>query len=365
MALAKACAVTCNLGTSTKGNRVNRPAIESSALKPTSDCSSASTTRRASTALYAAAVAAMLPLSLFCARAQDAEPPPVPKPPPEPPAPQRFHALSNFEFSNAYLTPRGMIVTEEGLTFQWLLLGLLNIYKGDGFVNDFTLVGGMWNDFNTQGVSVNPPFGSSPKTSWVEIDPIGGVSVGFAKNFRLDLTYTAFNMEILGIPTSQHLETKLSFDDSSYLKAFALHPYMIYWQELSGKATAARVPYQVFLGEDGPPSSFYFEFGVTPSYTVKKIDLKFEAPLRMIMAGEDFYGEYYDDSSTVGLYEVGLRATIPLKFVPPGYGNWSFHAGFRYQGFVDENLQGMQQFNAPGKAEDGFTQYYCGLNVFF
>ena len=187
----------------------------------------------------------------------------------------------------------------------------------------------------------------------------------FAKHFKLDVTYTAFNLQILDIGTSQHLETKLSFDDSSYLKAFALNPYMIYWQELSGKATAARVPYQVFLGEEGPPSSFYFEFGVTPSYTIKSCGLKFEAPLRMIMAAEDFYGTYYSDSATVGLYEVGVRGTIPLKFMPPGYGFWNFHAGVRYQGFLDKNLQGMQQFNAPGKAVDGSTQVYCGLNVFF
>lgn len=345
---------------------MNRLASELSARKSILVPSPSARSQRVANALTIAAVATLLPLGPLTASAQDAEvsetpPPAVAAAPP----PQRFHAVSNFEFSNQYLTPRGMIVTEDGLTFQWLLLGLLNIYKGDSFINDFTLVGGMWNDFNTAGVSVNAPFGSSPKTSWVEIDPIAGISVSFAKNFRLDVTYTAFDMQILGIPTSQHLETKLSFNDSPYLKAFALQPYMIFWQELTGKATAARVPYQVYLGEAGPPSSFYFEFGVTPSYTVKSIELKLEVPCRMIMAADDFYGEYYASSSTVSLYEVGFKATLPLKFVPPGYGFWNFHAGVRYQGFVDENLQGMQEFNAPGSAEDGSTQFYCGLNVFF
>ena len=344
---------------------MNRSPSEKSDLKTTSIRSSANA-RRTANALTVAAVATMLPFGSLPARAQDAE---VSTSPPsavaKEPLPQRFHAISNLEFSNEYLTPRGMIVHEDGLTFQWLLLGLFNIYKGDGFINDFTLVGGMWNDFCSDGVSVNPPFGSEPKTSWVEIDPIAGVSFGFAKNFRLDLTYTAFNMQVLGIGTSQHLETKLSFNDSQYLKAFALQPYMIFWKELTGKATAAQVPYQVFLGEQGPPSSFYFEMGVTPSYTIKSIDLKLEVPCRMIIAADDFYGEYYAASSTVGLYEVGLRATYPLKFMPPGYGFWNFHAGVRYQGFVDENLQGMQQFNAPGEAEDGSTQFYCGLNAFF
>ena len=84
--------------------------------------------------------------------------------------------LLNFEFSNEYLTPRGMIVQDNGLTFQLLMLGLLNVYHADTFINDFTLVGGMWNDYSTAGVSVNAPFGSNPKTSWVEIDPIAGLS---------------------------------------------------------------------------------------------------------------------------------------------------------------------------------------------
>ncbi len=56
------------------------------------------------------------------------------------------------------------------------------------------------------------------------------------------MTYTAFNMQILDIGTSEHVDTKLSLDDSSFLKAFALHPYFEYWQEIVAKATAADVP---------------------------------------------------------------------------------------------------------------------------
>ena len=284
-------------------------------------------------------------------------------------APQRFHAVNNFEFSDKYLTPRGMIVHNDGLTFQWLALGLFNIYHGDTFINDFTLVGGVWNDFSTAGVSQHAPFGSNPKTSWAEVDPIAGVSFGFAKNFKLDVTYTAFDMHILDIPLSQHLETKLSFDDTQYLKAFALHPYLLFWKELDGKATAAQVPYFVDpLGKNpgAPPnSSQYIELGIDPSYTFKDLGLKVELPFRVLLPDKDFYGEYYAKSSTVGLYEIGVKATLPLKFVPAGYGFWNFHAGVKYMGFEDKNLQGMQQFNAPGRAVKDSTQFYCGFNAFF
>lgn len=280
-------------------------------------------------------------------------------------APSRFHAVSNFEFADKYLTPRGMVVHDNGLTFQWLALGLFNLYHGDSFVSDVTLVGGVWNDFCSEGVSIHAPFGSTPKTSWVEIDAIGGVSVSFANQFKLDVTYTVFNMQVLDIGISQHLETKLSYDDTPYLKAFALHPYLLFWQELQGKATAARVPYAVFKNQFGPDSSYYFELGVAPGYTIQNLGLKLEAPVRVLLPNSDFYGEYYGKGSTVGLYEVGVKATLPLKFVPAGYGFWNVHGGVRYMNFVDDNLQGMQQFNAPGRAIEDSVQVYFGINAFF
>ena len=60
----------------------------------------------------------------------------------------------------------------------------------------------------------------------------------------------------------------------------------------------------------------------------------------MLLPSEDFYGEWYDDSSeTVGLYELGVKASIPLNFMPKGYGFWSVHAGYKYMNFVDDNLR--------------------------
>ncbi len=258
-----------------------------------------------------------------------------------------------------------MIVHDDGLTFQPLVLGLANVYAGESFISDVTLVGGMWSDFSSEGVSVHAPFGSKPATDFVEIDPIAGISTKFAKYFQLDVTYTAFIMQILDIGTSQHLETKLGFDDSPYLKGFALHPYFLYWQELKNKATAAQVPYKVFLGQPGPDSSYYFEFGVAPSWTCKKTGIKLEAPCRVLLPNKDFYGEYYHSASTVGLFELGVKASVPMNFMPQGYGHWSFHVGFKYMNFVDRNLQGMQQFNAPGERVHDTTQVFAGLSTFF
>jgi hypothetical protein len=263
------------------------------------------------------------------------------------PPPSKVHALFNLEFSDKYLTPRGMIVQDQGLVFQPLFLAFASIYSSDNF--SITAVGGVWNCFGTSGLPSSDSNGAK-NTSWYEIDPIAGLSFGFAKNFTLDVTYTAFNMEIFNIPFSQHIETKLSFNDSSYLGAFALHPSVIFWKEIDGKAVANT--------DAVPSSSHYFDLGIAPSYTFESISLKVEAPCRMLMADEDFYGTGAGAASTVGLFELGLKGSMPLKFMPQGYGNWSAHAGFKYMNLMDDNLKATQ-----GKSE--VWQVLCGISTFF
>jgi len=265
----------------------------------------------------------------------------------------KVDTLVNFEFSDKYLTPRGMIVVDHGLTSQLLVLGLVNLYKGTDFVSDITLVGGFWNDYSTSPVAKH--LGSSGNTNWIEFDPIAGLSASFAKDFKLDVTYTAFAMQILDIGTSQHLETKLSFNDTDYLGAWALHPYISFWKELDGKATAA--------ANFGFGESYYFDIGVTPAYVVGK--WKFEAPLRVLLPDSKFYGDHFAGSSTVGLYELGVKVSTSASFMPAGYGNWSVHFGARYMNFTDDNLKHLAKGGGFGAPVSDVFQIYAGLSTFF
>jgi hypothetical protein len=297
-----------------------------------------------------------------------------------PPAevPSHFHELVNLNFASEYVTPRGMIVANQGLAFQPLLLTLGNFYKGDGFINSFDADGGAWADFSSAGVSVHAgAYGNHPKTDFVEVDPIFGLSAGFAKHFTLGVTYTAFGMQVLDIGTSQHLETKLSFDDSSYLGAFALHPTLIFWQELADKATDADLPLKLYdegvpgvppprpgAAHPAPNSSFYFDLGVAPSYTFEN-GIKLEAPCRALFPDTRFYGDYYASSSFVGLWEIGTKGTVPLKFMPAGFGHWNFFMGIKFIYFMDDNLVNLNTFNATrGPARDT-VQGYGGVSLFF
>lgn len=272
-----------------------------------------------------------------------------------PPPPSRIHLLAKLEISDKYLTPRGMIVQNEGVTIQPLLLGMVDAYDGppDAFLTDITVVGGLWCDYATEGI----PEGLDPDssdTNFIEIDPIFGLSFTFAKNFKLDVTYTAFAMQILDIGTSHHLETKFSYDDTDLLGAWAFHPYVLYWQELDGKATAA--------ANFGFEESHYFEFGVAPGTKVGPV--KLEAPMRVVLPASDFYGDAFADSSTVGLYELGMKASIPIS-MPPGYGFWNAYVGFRYMDFVDDNLKHLANGGGFGPETDDTWQVYGGISIFF
>ncbi|MEY2466213.1 MAG: hypothetical protein QOD03_734 [Verrucomicrobiota bacterium] len=312
-------------------------------LKYHSETKTSSASTASKYVLSALAAVAVLPVAVSSSHAEDAPP-------------DKVHALLNFEFSDHYLTPRGMIVQDSGLVFQPLVLGFFNLYGSKNF--SATLVGGVWNCFGTDGIPSSDS-GGTKKTSWYEIDPIAGLSFGFCKNFTLDVTYTAFDMQILNIPFSQHLETKLSFNDSPYLKALALHPYVSFWKELEGKAVASY----------STKSSYYFDIGFAPSYTFEKINLKLEAPCRMLLPDSEFYGDNtmggVAPSSTVALYELGIKGTVPLKFMPKGYGSWSFHAGFKYMNFVDENLQRLANGGGFGQSTKDVKQVYCGISTFF
>ena len=313
---------------------------------------------KTTTLLGAMACAAALPATISTAQAD---------------APSHTDLLFNVDFANQYVTPRGMMVRDQGLTVQPLILGFFNVYKSDSFINSVTLVGGMWNDIGTKSVGIYGGYDSKPGTQWTEIDPIGGFSIGFAKYFTLDVTATAFVEQIENIGTSSHLDNKLSFDDSALLPlgGFGFHPYFEYWQELSGKATDADLPASLGIAPPSthgkylePGSSYYFETGVDPSYAFKD-GIKIEVPFDVLLPNERFYGEFYHKASTVGLFDVGAKVTVPMKFMPDGYGHWSFHVGVKYMYFVDDNLYNLNAFNSQLQPTRDTTLVYAGVSVFF
>ena len=90
---------------------------------------------------------------------------PVKAPPPPPPVTLDIHGFGDISIKNDYITPRGLLVTNTGLTTQ-ILAGLAwDIYKNKtGFINDVSVYGGVWNDLWSK--QNHPQVGSWNEFDW-------------------------------------------------------------------------------------------------------------------------------------------------------------------------------------------------------
>jgi hypothetical protein len=238
----------------------------------------------------------------------------TPKEAPAPPAPEGLliHGLVQVNFSDHYFTPRGLDVENKGLIVQPLVLLFWDLYHSDTTIlDDITLTTGVWN-------SVHSVRGGPQRDNWNEIDPIFDISFDIAKNFKTEVDYTIFRSQNGSFPTCQNLEIKEDVDDSKWLGAFAVHPYAGIFIELFNKATFA----------DTPPS-YYWELGLDPSYTFKlskTYPVTLEVPSYITFPAHNFYGR----SSVVGVVGTGLKASVPMAFIPSGYGHWTYYAAYNF-----------------------------------
>ena len=90
------------------------------------------------------------------------------------------HGFAEVAFKNAYVTPRGLVVTTNGLSVQPLAGIVLVPYHSDsGFVNSVSLVTGIWNNLDA---SHNAAYSGVLEN---ESDYFAGVSVKLAKRLEL------------------------------------------------------------------------------------------------------------------------------------------------------------------------------------
>lgn len=262
------------------------------------------------------------------------------------------HFLLQLDFSDHYITPRGLDVENQGLVFQPLLLSFWSLYSNkDTFLNDVTLTAGMWSSFHTQESGTDPG-------NWNEWDPILGVSFGLGEYVKFETNYTAFKSMVDSYPTSHHLELKLKLDDSKWLGNFALNPYVAYWQELDNKAT---VTFNSATSEE----SYYFTLGVDP--TVKLGPVKLEFPTYINLVGSDFYQQSDGSGGGGGLAVFGteIKASVPLTFIPKECGSWTGYVGVKYYHLSNDGLLDGNQVLADGEREENLVQVHGGISIFF
>jgi hypothetical protein len=273
----------------------------------------------------------------------------------EPAAPPlKLNMLLQLDVSDHYITPRGLNVENEGAVFQPLALVLANLYSSETTtISDVTLAVGGWSSIHTEESGTDPG-------NWNEFDPIAGLSIKFADYYKFDTNYTAFISMTDSYPTSHHLEFKLHFDDSKWMGKFALSPFVAYWQELYNKST-------VVFDPSTSEESFYFTLGINPA--IKLDAVKIEFPTFVNIVADEFYQKFdgTGGGSGAAVFCTGIKASVPLKFIPQEYGFWTWYAGMKYYHLNNAGLEDGNSVLTSGgdNDDDNLFQFHTGLTIFF
>ena len=301
-------------------------------------------------ALLAAGVIAAASFRVLAGEADDKLAKSVIEPEPE----SRIHCLLQVEVGDHHITPRGLDINDSGLTIQPLIVIIFDLYRNkDGFLNDITVFGSMWNDWGTK------PYGVRPG-QWNEIDPAGGLKFKFAKGFQLDVAVTGFRSETDSYPTCTNLDARLTYHDS-FMGAFSVNPYLEFFDELSNKAT---VTFDPSTSSEG----YYFVLGIDPTYKFDPFPLSVELPSFVNIVSPNFYqkADGANGGARAAVITTGIKFSTPLRFMPKSYGSWTVYAGYEYYYLNNTGLlEGNQLLTGKPNQEHNLSRFYGGIAVFF
>ncbi len=266
----------------------------------------------------------------------------------------RVNGLMTFDFSDNYITPRGLHVEDEGLVTQPLVLLFWKLKSTPkGKVTDITLATGVWNSFHSVRAGANP-------SRWNEVDPILGLTVKFQKGYTLDVGTTAFYTPTDSYETSAHADFKLTYNDS-WTRGLSLNPYVAYWVELQNKATVVFDPATSSEGS-------YLTLGATPTFDLGIGGATVDVGTYANFVSADFYQQFdgTDGGSGLAVVSVAPKVNLPLKFMGVTHGAWTAYAGVSYYYLHNQGLlDGNQVLSNASEQDSHLARIRGGLSVFF
>ena len=209
--------------------------------------------RRSGSTLVAGAVA--LGVSCLGSAAWAADMPV--KAPPPPPFELDVHGFVDLSFKNDYITPRGLLVTNTGLTTQ-IVNGLtFSLYKDPNtWINSFSITAGTFNDLWSKQNNVTVG-------SWNEFDWWVSADWTVARYWKTGVTYITFLSPPGNFRQERNVEPYIRFDDGALTGwAFTINAYVKLFYAISGSST-------VVVGNQG--NTYDVEIGMVPTLDLKNI----------------------------------------------------------------------------------------------
>jgi len=252
---------------------------------------------------------------------------------PTPPCPTSY-ITGDFgvTFTNEYIS-RGIPQPDQwkGVIAQPYLDLYVKLYSGDAnswFINSVSAQLSLWSDVGSNHYTASP---TATARDWEEFDWDPGISVTFAQKFTLLVQYFEFDSPAAAFNSARSIDAALTYDDSSLLGAFALHPHFTVLYEMGGESGPGNTVLSPFgSGAAGLKAhGWYYELGVAPSYTLlksSKYPVTISAPFTLGLGDSSgFYGH-----NNFGYFSVGPNISVPLAFIPSGFGSWTLSASYTY-----------------------------------
>lgn len=227
----------------------------------------------------------------------------------------------------------GVIQQNHSASFQPYADINFKAFEGDGFLNKATINLGIWNSLTNPATNKT---WKSPK-SWVESDFTPGVSLTFGKVTITESYQFMFFPNNSTPETSESIVSKLAFDDSDLLGAFALHPSISNQHEVSGKAAN---PTNSRHGD-------YWEAAVAPSVAAGPVTVTLPVTLGV---GSSKY--YLKDGYGYLSAGINLGYSIPM---PKQYGVWTANLGGTYYNLNKSTVGGTAANDVVGNVGLGIA----------
>ncbi len=256
-----------------------------------------------------------------------------------------LHGFGDVSVKSDYVTPRGLVVVDDGVTVQ-VLNGLVAVSPGGVAIS-----AGTW-------VDLNPGYNKTENITAVnEFDFFVGVSGKIAPRLEAGVEYSQF---ISGQPSvafsdERNLEFSLKYKDGEPDSKFTVNPYVkLFWAFDSKSST-------VVLGKAG--GTFDVELGAVPTY--KAGDVTLSAPTWITVGPKTYWGQEGDliEDSNFGVFSTGLKASAPLKFFKGG-AKASIYGFVQYYHLLNDNLEAARFILTKSTGRDKVT-FGAGINFGF
>lgn len=267
------------------------------------------------------------------------------------PEPLDIHGGLDITAATNRVTGAGFLLYPSGAGLVQINASLaFDLYKSKtGFINSFTVYGGVWNEFFVEGRPLVPaanPF----SRAWQEMDVYAGFSVGFAQHWKFSAEYVQFNFPS-AIPTAYNSVYTLSYNDAHWGWWFPFNPYVSLFYNMDGNGST------VVFGQAG--DTFRVTFGINPTVNLFKetmFPLTLSFPTSVVIAPTDFYNR--NDGTTnvcgpannlpcelsnLGMWTTGIVGKWDLaKVIPKRLGSWYFKAAGHYYRIENDALLAAQ-----------------------